>query len=296
MRKSTKLWPLLLLSIAVLAIILLAAGLPQFELYPGGEFPSWIFSKLQLKDAPQAAPPLDLTGSPSNFWRTVIIFAIWGILILWVITFILVPEARKRLLMRMIGYAIILLMVYLLLGKLRPLETTFESEGASEDIGGPFAEIGTSPVQPGFIDNPPQWLVLVITLILVAVVLGVVWFLWRLRSQRTPQEEPMELLALEAQQALETLRAGSDLKDTVMRCYQEMSYVLNEQRGIQRQRAMTPREFEQHLADIGVRDEHIRRLTRLFEGVRYGDNISSEREKREAVDCLKAIVRAYGRS
>lgn len=296
MRKSAKLWPLLLLGMAVLAIVLLAAGLPQLELFPGGQFPAWIFSEFQLfEDAPQPAPP-DPSPSPSNFWRTAIIIFIWVVLILWIITFILVPQARKRLLMRMVGYGIILLIMYLLFSRLQPLENTFETEGAGEDIGGPFAEIEGPPVQPGFIDNPPQWLVMVITLILVALVLGVVWFLWRLRSQRMPPEEPMELLALEAQQALETLQAGSDLKDTVMRCYQDMSHVLNEQRGIQRQKAMTPREFEQHLAEIGFGDDYIRRLTRLFESVRYGDNISSEREKREAVDCLNAIVRAYGRT
>jgi hypothetical protein len=109
-------------------------------------------------------------------------------------------------------------------------------------------------------------------------------------------EGAKELLALEAQRAIETLQAGSGLKDTVLRCYQEMSQVLQEQRNIQRQKAMTPREFEKHLAEIGLRDKHIRQLTRLFEGVRYGDNVSSERDKREAMDCLRAIVRTYGGS
>jgi hypothetical protein len=45
-----------------------------------------------------------------------------------------------------------------------------------------------------------------------------------------------------------------------------------------------------------MRDDHIRRLTRLFESVRYGGNTATEREKREAVDCLNAIARTYGES
>jgi hypothetical protein len=126
--------------------------------------------------------------------------------------------------------------------------------------------------------------------------LGMIWFVWQRRPQRSSLAGPKELLALEARRAIDTLHAGRDLKDTVLRCYREMSQVLQEQRGIQRQKGMTPREFEKYLAEIGLRDEHIRRLTRLFESVRYGDNVSSERDKREAMDCLRAIVRAYGGS
>ena len=57
---------------------------------------------------------------------------------------------------------------------------------------------------------------------------------------------------------------------------------------------MTPREFEQYLAKSGLRTEDIQRLTRLFESVRYGDKSPGKREEKEAVDCLNAIVRAYG--
>jgi hypothetical protein len=81
----------------------------------------------------------------------------------------------------------------------------------------------------------------------------------------------------------------------VLRCYREMSQILSEQRGVARPRDMTPREFEQQLATVGLRDEHIRRLTRLFERVRYGARLAGEHEEREAVDCLSAIARAYER-
>jgi hypothetical protein len=54
---------------------------------------------------------------------------------------------------------------------------------------------------------------------------------------------------------------------------------------------MTPREFEARLATAGLREDHIQRLTRLFEAVRYGTQSPGKREEREAVDCLTAIVR-----
>ncbi|MBN1219774.1 MAG: DUF4129 domain-containing protein [Anaerolineae bacterium] len=295
MKSLTRWWPLLLLGLAGLAVILLAAGLPQLEFRPGGAFPSWIFDEFQPEEVAEETPSA-LATPPSNFWQTVILVIIWGILILWVITFILVPQARKRMLLRMVNYIIILLILYYLLDNLRPLGSLTENEEAASDIGEQWVGLEPPPIPPGFIDNPPQWLVILITAIFMALILGLVWLVWRLRPRFLPRLEPSELLALEAKQALKTLQTGSDLKNTVLRCYQEMSRVLSQQRGIRRQSAMTPREFEQHLTDIGLRDDHIKRLTRLFENVRYGDYTSSEREKREAVDCLNAIVRTYGRS
>ena len=58
--------------------------------------------------------------------------------------------------------------------------------------------------------------------------------------------------------------------------------------------ATTPREFAQYLAASGVRDQHIQQLTRLFEGARYGAQPPSVRDERVAVECLTAIVQAYG--
>src|SRR6266540_3183094 len=97
-----------------------------------------------------------------------------------------------------------------------------------------------------------------------------------------------------AQAAIESIQAGGDVQSVVLRCYLEMSQVLGQQRGIERAPAMTPREFARHLAASGVRDEHIQQLTRLFEGARYGAQPPSASDERAAVECLTAIVQAYG--
>jgi hypothetical protein len=73
-----------------------------------------------------------------------------------------------------------------------------------------------------------------------------------------------------------------------------MSEVLRENRNIERRKAMTPREFEEHLTEIGMSDEHTQRLTQLFEGVRYGARPSRGRTVLEARSCLRAIIAAYG--
>jgi hypothetical protein len=103
------------------------------------------------------------------------------------------------------------------------------------------------------------------------------------------------LLAREAEQAVQALQAGQELKDTVMNCYLKMNRLLQQQRGIHREKTMTPREFESYLAEIGLKSDHIRRLTRLFEQVRYSPSLASPREEQEAVACLRAIAGGYGK-
>ena len=146
------------------------------------------------------------------------------------------------------------------------------------------------PDPPAFITNPPAWFLLLFNITLVFLILGVVGLLHKLLR---PKPDTQTLLVQEAQSALADLEAGGDLQNTVMRCYARMSKVLAQSRDIERDKAMTPREFEIHLAEIGLRDEHIRRLTRLFEGVRYGARPSDRLAEHEALACLKAIVQAY---
>jgi hypothetical protein len=105
-------------------------------------------------------------------------------------------------------------------------------------------------------------------------------------------ENAMERIALEAQTALDDLRAGGNLKNTILRCYYEMSKVINEQRGIQRDRTMTPREFEVYLESKGIPEEPVRQLTHLFEDVRYGDLAVGEKEEQQARSSLTAIIDA----
>jgi hypothetical protein len=92
---------------------------------------------------------------------------------------------------------------------------------------------------------------------------------------------------------LAELQSGSDLRDTITRCYADMVRIFSEQRGMGRDKTMTPREFEQRLAAAGLGDMHIQRLTRLFELVRYSQRMPGEREEREAQECLAAIVQSH---
>ena len=131
-------------------------------------------------------------------------------------------------------------------------------------------------------------------MILLLLLLGAAWFIWR-RFQDRQAKTPQALIVEEAERTIYNIQAGQDLRHAIIQCYAAMNRVLEEDKKIARRRGMTPREFEAHLASFGVDDAHIQRLTRLFEQVRYGSKATGGREEREALDCLNAIVAAYGK-
>lgn len=99
-------------------------------------------------------------------------------------------------------------------------------------------------------------------------------------------------LKADAEEALSDIQSGEDLRNVIVRCYTDMSQVLNEQRNIQRQQAMTPREFEHQLQGIGLPQNAVQRLTRLFEEVRYGNAEPGKEAEQEAIHCLTSIAEA----
>ena len=292
MKKRERLQLLLLLSLAALATLLLAGGLSGLQLRPGQPFPFWV--NLVVALSPGSGLPAG-TGWFESVWRILITILLFVVMPLWLILFIISPRARKQMLTKLPAYLIWALLIYALsraIQRLKPLQVN-QNEAAlvpASPVAGPGQNL---PAPPTFVINPPQWLIIGLSLLVIALLLAAAWFVWQ--RARHPHSS-LKLVVLEAQQALEQLQAGHNMTDTIMRCYVEMNQVLSRQHGIHRHQAMTPREFEQYLAEIGLGDEHIGRLTRLFERVRYGGtNLTGEQEEREAVACLAAIVQAYGR-
>ncbi len=284
MTHHKRLWTLILLGLAIGAIILLAAGLSEIHLLPGHHF-AW-------PNLPQGAG----SGGDANLPDFSIIWQIFGI-IFWIllpisiIYFIISPEARKRVLRDAIWIVSMVLMLYLLAHALQRFARSFQGIQPQPGQAPPPAE--SLPAPADFVSHPPSWLVYGLDLLVIALVFTVVWFLWTRLRRKT---NPVQQLAQEAEEALSKLRDGGDLKNIVMRCYRDMTRVLSEARGIQRRKAMTPREFAEHLRSLGLRDDHVQRLTRLFETVRYGAKTADVVTEREAQVCLEAIVAAYGGS
>jgi hypothetical protein len=283
LRKHTALAALAAASLALLA---LASGIGGMALQPGQPF------GLTLPAREGAAP-----GPVGSFdIRPALVAFVWVCLIVSAVGLVVSGSLRRHLLRMLPIYAVWGLLIYLFLSWL------WSQAASSAGVPGPpIGQAQPTPpalpapaplTPPAFVANPPQWLVLAVSLAVGGLAVGAIWLV-AARARRRPQSA-LAQIAREAGAALAGLEAGEDLRNAVLRCYAEMSRVLGERRGVQRDKTMTPREFEARLAAAGLRDEHIRRLTRLFEGVRYGPRAPGEREEREALACLRAIVAAYG--
>ncbi|HEU5102770.1 MAG TPA: DUF4129 domain-containing protein [Roseiflexaceae bacterium] len=272
----------LYLCTAIGALLMLATSMPQLSFRAGRTF--------ILNSAPM--PPETPSDAPTSLadigpWRLLVAAIALALLAYFVLTLIFSAKLRRQLLQRIAGALIALLLFYLLsdwLGSILPRLTDPVDSGTSP----PPAQTTIGEPLPPFVAQPTPWLVVIVSLALSGLLIAGIWYFWR-RGQ--PAAHPVTALA---QAAIEHIQAGGDLQSIVLRCYLEMSELLGDQRGMPRQRGMTPREFEQQLAADGVRDEHIKQLTRLFEGARYGAQTPNERDERTAIECLAAIVRAYG--
>ncbi|MBL7174626.1 MAG: DUF4129 domain-containing protein [Desulfobacteraceae bacterium] len=267
----------ILISVFV-ATILVAASLSSLELRPGRGRPV----AMERQEPETGAVP-----SPNPFMRIFIriILLITGVLIpVSIIYHLRSSQGRRRMLILfIIALSFILLMNHIPWSK-------FQRQAPKLNMPAPLVDNSQLPPQGDIATpNPPWWLVLLVSLGLSALILGGSLYLWRRFSRRS---SPLELVAKEARKTIDELRSGADLKEGVIRCYFEMNKILREQRGLKRQQAMTTREFENYLNEIGLPDLHIRRLTRLFEKVRYGAKNLTSVEDREAIACLSAIARA----
>lgn len=292
MFRRTKTLLLLALGVALVAMLLLTAGVSDLEFLPGLSAPrSGEVEGEALGDVP---PEIDEAFRTAfRIFATIIVVGLPFVIIYSLIT----PEARKNLLKGMAPIVLFGLFLYIALRASSNLEEQVQPTptvvaGAARATEVPEQPLETAAGKIDEIDRAaPEWLIwgtiASLALILALVLVGVGRFLLR---YRTPQAPPLADLADQAEKAVEALRAGADLRDTVMLCYYRMSQTLQEQRGIWRERAMTPREFETYLSRSGLPAEHVRRLTRLFEKVRYGAKTIGAEDERQALSSLGAIV------
>ncbi|MFO7916953.1 MAG: DUF4129 domain-containing protein [Anaerolineae bacterium] len=300
MRIDARTWGLLLLGTAITAIALLGMSLSSLELRPGE--PLILPEQMRRMERGRGEIPPMPGGDVIYVMLRVTFILTIALLPFAIIYCIISPKARKRVLASVITLLAICSLLMLLRPSLNDIEEEIQlpdeapermPEGA---LSAPGAEFTADP-SPGLI----LAVNIALALLLAAAIVIVIWFIWQYtypsRSTRTAEEtSPLKHLAQEAQETIQAVRAGADLNDVVTRCYVEMIQILREQRGIHRQHAMTPREFEIHLKEMGLPAEQTRRLTRLFERVRYGDKRPSKQQEDEAIASLNAIVEFCGKS
>ncbi len=277
-----RLWIVLLFGLGVGILVVLASGLSAIEFLPGQPF----FLPAEEQDIP-------LEELSIRSWNLVGLWKTFGLILLWVlfplsiIYFIVSPEVRKVVIRRALTMGLTAYAFFLLLKQCSGFEPL-------DILNGPLA--GTNlrdenSINANFSPQTTQILTWVANVVFIALLAGLIWYANRWWSRRT---STLQELSAEASKGLEDIQAGADLKDTVLQCYAEMSRILRQNRGISRDTAMTPRQFEDELQRYGLPGDEVRQLTRLFEMARYGDMTLGEQEQHQATECLQAIVQASG--
>ncbi len=168
-------------------------------------------------------------------------------------------------------------------------------ESSSMGLGSPVSNDDVRPEVP-----PPSaanWLVVLIAAVSSIVIAGLALLFYlniypALRRRRAMRETILNELGKQAGQAMQQIIDGDDPRAAILRCYQEMSAIVSRAERTPNFSYFTPREFASHLRSRGMKDEHVDRLTAIFETVRYGGR-SGMGFVDEAVACLESIQLTY---
>ena len=281
---------LALSALAILALVLLASGLRDVNFAEPRQFNR---AESESISASVAALVEELASIPR--WKQAL-FWIGIYLLVFVVTSILSPELRKQLLWGVARLAILsFVILYLVQNRERLGLLDFDPLRLNDpQAGPPNVDIAPPVFSPP--DLPPA-LTYLISVAVILLTIGLLWLFGRgFSSLRTRPAKGLSLedIAAVARSSLHDLSTGRDWEDTILQCYARMTEVVSRRRGYHRDPGMTPSEFASDLERSGLPSDAVRRLTRLFESVRYGARTSVARENAEAADCLREVLHYCG--
>jgi len=226
----------------------------------------------------------------------ILIQAVFALTAAVVLLFVIISkEYRKR-------FAIIFVVLLLIILGLAQIHEIPQSEGSPEEQQATGMGIGEAPpVEQVHVDVPPPsvstWQIILIAVgsSLVLTGIGLAFFLKiypALRARRSERDDLLSELGKSAGLAAHRMITGDDPREAILRCYQEMTEIMSRAQRIPNYSYFTPREFATQLRERGMKDEHIERLTGIFERVRYGGR-SGVGSVEEAIACLQSIQRTY---
>jgi hypothetical protein len=210
---------------------------------------------------------------------------------------LLSPEARRKVIRIFIRVALAYWGLYYLLKNYPEILTAFNFGlwGAPSQ-----KDIATADVLPP-VFTPPRETPLLSYLISLTIILGAVFLLWKfyrawMDLKPSSRTAPLQEIARVARSSLRDLSSGRESTDVILNCYFRMSDVVANKKNLQRGMSVTPAEFASRLVQAGLPSDAVRRLTSLFETVRYGDRKAGPKDVNEAVACLTAIAQHCGES
>jgi hypothetical protein len=287
---QAKRWILLVSVLALGALTVLAIGLRDVS-----------FSEAQRFGRGEAQNAEGVPQNPVEGLRAV---SLQSQILLWVSFFLLVlligvllsRDLRKRFIRLCIRLAFTYWALYLFFTR---YGDSFASFGLALRAGAGNQQAIQTEALPPPVFTPPQeaaWISYLVGLLLILLIAFLAWRFsrfWREHAGRSGRESLDEIARI-ARSSLRELSSGRESTDVIINCYFRMSDVVAEKRKIKRGEAMTPAEFATRLEQSGLPGEAVKKLTRLFESVRYGAHRSGPTEVNEAVACLTTILHYCG--
>ncbi|HSL27742.1 MAG TPA: DUF4129 domain-containing protein [Anaerolineales bacterium] len=242
----------------------------------------------ESEPAPALAQDWQQAPVDDNFLVLLLVLLVAGLIVI-----VLSPDMRKQMLKILPRVAFAVATVLFLIHNYG--DRLFAPE--PEPVGGGSPAAGANISTPVF--EPPEVASSFSYLVIFGVALFwlvLIWMGYRAWKKYSLQKSyaPLEEFARIARSSLEELSAGQNSSDVIINCYLRMSDVVSDRRRLERAPAMTPHEFAVRLEQAGLPGDAVKRLTRLFEAVRYGDRKSGPKDINEAVSCLNTILHYCG--
>jgi hypothetical protein len=265
----------------IIMVLGLASGISKVEFNPG-TISQQSATRTDTTN-PMALEMVDLT----LLIKVVLAIIFWVILPISILLFIRYPEVRKRFFQGMF-YFLLYGFVILIFNSGGTKEEAVAEETGLNDVN--LELIETQREAAEFLNaaaTPTSLFNIILDILIVILLVGGLGFIyWRYIRKPSTTDQLRE----ELEETIEKVKSGVDLRNVIIRCYADMSEILSKQRGIQRSDAMTPREFEEILLDLGFPEADVRQLTRLFESARYGHFEADETTEQTAIQCLTNIA------
>jgi len=228
-----------------------------------------------------------------TFFRIVLALAL--ITFPFYLVYMLIDAKRRKQLFKNIAVFLIILFIF---DRLRDLSQRLANgNNAPLDNGLAAAPTPvTGPRVPNIFTSPPEWLVTVAGVLVGAALVGLAFSIyWFVLRKRYNDADAIHQVESQAEEAIQAIQAGGDLKAIIIECYKQMLLTVRKERGINRASGDTPQEFGDFLIKRGLPSGPVRDLTHLFEQARYGRFEGGYRHQLEAVSCLEEIIFACKR-
>jgi hypothetical protein len=286
-----KVWVILLATLALGALTELAVSLDDVSFHEAQRYSREPANLFPFFDSTNADTDMRLVAVP--LWKQVFLWVLVGTMVI-LIGMLLSPQSRKRLFQIFLRVSVSALAMYFLI---KNYPETLKGLFDWQQLGGDAAAAANAPPMPEF--QPPHVTPVFsyfVSFLCALAWIGIVWALYQGWKRYTAinSNQPLTEIAHIARSSLKDLSGGRDTSDVIINCYLRMSDVVADKRKLRREIAMTPQEFAVRLERAGLPGDAVRRLTGLFEMVRYGDRKSAPRDVTEAVNCLNAILRSCG--